>query len=905
MAQIIKHRRGSLEALSAVTSSLQKGELVIASGSSNLSVTNGASIVFAVPENGRVQAVNRILVGANAPNTFASATYNGMLDGVPYFASGSSTLYLLGEGANTIPNLVGNISAYSASVSASLSALSASIGSGNIGSSVTALNTFSASTLTRLTALEVETANLEAFSSSALTRLTALEVETANLESTTASLNISVTNLNTFSASENSKAATLATYTGSVETRLTQVGVVTGSLILSASAAKTTNDAQDVSITNLNTFSASENSKAATLATYTGSVESRFTTIGSVTASYDGRFTSLATTTGSLITSASNAAVAITNLNAATSSYAKLSGGNVFTGQQVISGSVYITSDLIVQGSSSIQNITSSNLTLGAALVTLNTATPISRFAGLQIIDSGSSGGSGSFLYDALQDEFIFVHRGNGTNVTSSHFLMGPETFDSLGNEAYLTNNRLPKGTGKEHLNDSQITDDGTTVSIAGNLTVTGSITAPQLTAIAAITGALILSASADRVSISNINTLTSSALVRFTNLETTSASVNTSIAALNSYTSSNTSTTALNAFTASAETRFTTLANVTASLNASTASQQVSIDALNSFSASENSKAATLATYTASVDGRFTTLGTYTGSVNTRFTEVGVVTGSLITSASAAKTTNDSQGVSITNLNSTTASLLIETANLETFSSSALTRLTALEVETANLETFSGSVLTRLTEIGVVSGSLIASASAAKTTNDSQAVSITNINTFTASFGTTFSTSVDSRLDTLEGTGTIQGVGTGNNVTFAKVTTTGDVVVGGDLVVQGNTVTLNTATLIVEDKLITLASGSTNSTTADGSGFEVAGANVNFVYQHSTTSFTSSVALIAPAVTASVNLGSAAGSSKRVAFRNTNGNLDLVPTASVDGDLLQWDGTNFVMSNIVDGGSF
>jgi uncharacterized coiled-coil protein SlyX len=905
MAQIIKHRRGSLEALSAVTSSLQKGELVIASGSSNLSVTNGASIVFAVPENGRVQAVNRILVGANAPNTFASATYNGMLDGVPYFASGSSTLYLLGEGANTIPNLVGNISAYSASVSASLSALSASIGSGNIGSSVTALNTFSASTLTRLTALEVETANLEAFSSSALTRLTALEVETANLESTTASLNISVTNLNTFSASENSKAATLATYTGSVETRLTQVGVVTGSLILSASAAKTTNDAQDVSITNLNTFSASENSKAATLATYTGSVESRFTTIGSVTASYDGRFTSLATTTGSLITSASNAAVAITNLNAATSSYAKLSGGNVFTGQQVISGSVYITSDLVVQGSSSIQNITSSNLTLGAAFVTLNTATPISRFAGLQIIDSGSSGGSGSLLYDALQDEFIFVHRGNGTNVTSSHFLMGPETFDSLGNETYLTNNRLPKGTGKEHLNDSQITDDGTNVSIPGNLIVTGSITAPQLTAIAAITGALILSASADRVSISNINTLTSSALVRFTNLETTSASVNTSIAALNSYTSSNTSTTALNAFTASAETRFTTLANVTASLNASTASQQVSIDALNSFSASENSKAATLATYTASVDGRFTTLGTYTGSVNTRFTEVGVVTGSLITSASAAKTTNDSQGVSITNLNSTTASLLIETANLETFSSSALTRLTALEVETANLETFSGSVLTRLTEIGVVSGSLIASASAAKTTNDSQAVSITNINTFTASFGTTFSTSVDSRLDTLEGTGTIQGVGTGNNVTFAKVTTTGDVVVGGDLVVQGNTVTLNTATLIVEDKLITLASGSTNSTTADGSGFEVAGANVNFVYQHSTTSFTSSVALIAPAVTASVNLGSAAGSSKRVAFRNTNGNLDLVPTASVSGDLLQWDGTNFVMSNIVDGGSF
>ena len=92
MSQIIKHIRGSLEALSAVTSSLQKGELVIASGSSNLSVTNGASIVFAVPENGQVQAVNRILVGDAAPNTFAAGTYNGMMKGVPYYASGSSTL---------------------------------------------------------------------------------------------------------------------------------------------------------------------------------------------------------------------------------------------------------------------------------------------------------------------------------------------------------------------------------------------------------------------------------------------------------------------------------------------------------------------------------------------------------------------------------------------------------------------------------------------------------------------------------------------------------------------------------------------------------------------------------------------------------------------------------------------
>ena len=132
MAQIIKHRRGSLEALSAVTSSLVKGELVIASGSSNLTVTNGSSLVFTVPADGQVQATNRFLIGDAAPNTFASSTYNGMMKGVPYYASGSSTLYLLGTDGNDAINLVGNIQPFSSSVATSINALSASIGGGSI-----------------------------------------------------------------------------------------------------------------------------------------------------------------------------------------------------------------------------------------------------------------------------------------------------------------------------------------------------------------------------------------------------------------------------------------------------------------------------------------------------------------------------------------------------------------------------------------------------------------------------------------------------------------------------------------------------------------------------------------------------------------------------------------------------
>ena len=169
--------------------------------------------------------------------------------------------------------------------------------------------------------------------------------------------------------------------------------------------------------------------------------------------------------------------VRLTNLENVTGSYAT-TGSNTFFGTQTFSGSLYVANDLIVQGSSSIQYISASSVSIGTNIVQLNTANPSVRYAGLSIMDSGSVGGSGSFLYDSVQDEFIFVHRGNGTNVTSSHFVLGPETYDDLGNETYLTNNRIPKGTGKEHLNDSQITDDGNVVSISGALNVTGSVTA-------------------------------------------------------------------------------------------------------------------------------------------------------------------------------------------------------------------------------------------------------------------------------------------------------------------------------------------------------------------------------------------------------------------------------------------
>jgi len=950
MAQIIKHRRGSLESLSAVTSSLQKGELVIASGSSNLSVTNGASIVFAVPENGQVQAVNRVLVGDAAPNTFAAGTYNGMMKGVPYYASGSSTLYLLGEGANEIPNLVGNIQPFSASVATSINALSSSIGSGTIGQSVAALNTFSASANSRFTEIGVVSGSLIASASAAKSTNDAQDSRLDNLESTSASVNISVAALNAYTSSNTSTNA-LNAFTASANTKFTEIGVVSGSLISSASAAKSTNDTQDARLDSVETFSGSVKTQLTQIGVVSGSLiasasaakstndaqDGRLTSIESFSGSANSKFTEIGVVSGSLISSASNAATSIANLQAVGLTYAT-TGSNIFQGNQVITGSMYITQDLVVYGSSSLFNVTASALDIGQNTIVLNTATPAVRFGGISVADSGSNeGASGSLYWDSLNNHWLYQHpSASGEGYNSAILISGPKNSGSLGDEATLTPGKIMVATGEDHIGDSIITQatDNSKISVAGGIIVTGSVNATSFVGSIAATNGVVsgssqitlsdttgygdfsgsVSASIASVvanvgsgvgvSISNLNTFSGSALTRLGNLEATGSDHESRI---------NT-----------AEGDISTINGTLSDIDTAQNAQDARLSSLESFSGSIKTQNTALATVTGSLissasaakstndtqDGRLDSIEAFSGSANSKFTEIGVVSGSLIASASAAKSTNDSQDVSITNLNS-----------------------------------FSSSVLTQLTQIGVVSGSLISSASAAKSTNDTQDgrlgelesksasvdiaiaalnsytssnTSTTALNAFTASAATKFTqigvvsgsliasaSNAESRLTTLEGTGDIQGLGTGNNVTFAKVTTTGDVVVGGDLVVQGNTVTLNTATLVVEDKLITLASGSTSSATADGAGIEVAGANANFVYQHSTTSFTSSVALIAPAVTASINLGTSAGSSKRLAFRNTNGNLDLVPTASVAGDLLQWDGNDFVMSNVIDGGSF
>ena len=208
MSQILKLKRGSLERLSSITGSLQKGEVIFASGSSNITANNGSSIAFVTVESGSIQAVNRVMKGDVAPQLTASQ-YIGIIDGIPFYASGSNSLVLLSSSGNEVINLEGNISDFSASVALAFSASNASITSvtGDFSSSVA--TSFSASAY-NLAILSASVATSFSASAASVTSLSASVSGTINTlsSSVATSFSASAAALQQFSASLDSTFAT-------------------------------------------------------------------------------------------------------------------------------------------------------------------------------------------------------------------------------------------------------------------------------------------------------------------------------------------------------------------------------------------------------------------------------------------------------------------------------------------------------------------------------------------------------------------------------------------------------------------------------------------------------------------------------------------------------------------------
>ena len=184
-------------------------------------------------------------------------------------------------------------------------------------------------------------------------------------------------------------------------------------------------------------------------------------------------------------------------------------------GNQEITGSLTVTQNLTVLGSSSITYVTSSQLRVDDNIITVNTAGVAQRFGGLEIYDSGSSPATASLLWDSVNNKFLYSHPVGADTYNSAWIISGPKNSGELGSEVGLTTNKITKAVDDDHIGDSNISDTGTKVSINSNTEVTGS-----LIVTAGITGALTGNAStattagtvttAAQPSITSVGTLTS-----------------------------------------------------------------------------------------------------------------------------------------------------------------------------------------------------------------------------------------------------------------------------------------------------------------------------------------------------------------------------------------------------------
>ena len=149
--------------------------------------------------------------------------------------------------------------------------------------------------------------------------------------------------------------------------------------------------------------------------------------------------------------------------------------GDVTASNLDVSGNTLIEGNLTVNGTGSfsvIQSITGSAKIIGDAFIQLNENTPSERYAGLQVVDSGSAFSTASFFFDGLENNWMYEYDGDDTEYALA--LFGPE-FATKGAPVSLTQDTVPIASGSHHLIDSDILNDTVKIRLNKNTQVTGS----------------------------------------------------------------------------------------------------------------------------------------------------------------------------------------------------------------------------------------------------------------------------------------------------------------------------------------------------------------------------------------------------------------------------------------------
>ncbi len=211
---------------------------------------------------------------------------------------------------------------------------------------------------------------------------------------------------------------------------------------------------------------------------------------GTVTASSQIDYNSIQNKLSGVYSSSTQAVAAIAGQTIAPSiinATGAISGASIQVGGNGIIGGNLNVLGTLTATSQSVQYISSSTLNVATNKIIVNTDNSL-RFGGLTVIDSGSSGKSGSLYWDSINDRWLYEDVSGGA-YTSAIIVAGPQNTGATGGERGLLTGRVPVASGDDHIDTaaasssirvdfpSRLTHVEAGLFITGNLTANGTVT--------------------------------------------------------------------------------------------------------------------------------------------------------------------------------------------------------------------------------------------------------------------------------------------------------------------------------------------------------------------------------------------------------------------------------------------
>ena len=945
MAQIIKHRRGNLEGLSSATT--RAGELLVVTGSSGLgTIANGDSLVFVGIDGSTATPVNKILQGTTVPN-LTGGDYNTHVDGIPFYDTDDNKLYILNKGGNievkATPETGGtgivSGSEQIVDVLSSINSYTASNDTTNSGQDtrLDQLSTFTGS----ISGDFVDNAELAAATGALETSDSALEARADNLESYTGSFAASAVTLtnktisggdNTISNIGNSSltnssitiSGTSVSLGGAItdEALFGGVGVVTGSAQV---VSLLSNQATDFGSGRV---SGDDFGDSAGTSTFTGSFVGDGSGLTGLATNLtiddeDGATQDVDLLADDLqfLGTANEISTAVTKV------------GNDVRVTMSLPDDVTIGNDLTVVGNLEVQGTTTSvdstTVVLGDNILALNGSG--AALGGLEVHDSNGPA-SGSLLWNGTTNQWIAGASGseskvlvaNGDGVFSGSAQVSGITNAQLAGS--ISNDKLAGSIANDKLANSAITISGTSVSLGGSITDEA-----LFGGVGVVSGSSqVVLESADKTGFtgaSSITTLGTIATGVWNGTTIDKAYLDDEVlnASLNSYTASNDTTNSgqdtrldqLSAFTGSVSGDFvdqSELAAATGALETADSALEARADNLESYTSSFASDTVTLTNKT--IDASSNTISNI---ANSSLTNDGITIAGVDTSLGGTITYETIAGGSGTISGS--AQVVSSLSNQATDFGTG--RISGDDIgNVAGDTTFTGSFNGDGSNLTGVASTLDISGSSG---NGSIALKTQDLTI--AGTSNEIETSVSGQTVT---------IGIPTNPTLS-----GNVTVTGNLNVEGTTTTIDSTTVNIGDRILELNyaggtgdagllvsdvdGGSTTSGSllwdasednwvAGALGSEKEIARLNASPTANTVLKADSNGLLVDSLitddgtdvtisgTAELRINAATANS--FVYFDSNKSLESV-TAATAGDVIQWNGSSFVASNEIDGGTF